>query len=183
MDVMNLSKKKLTNAQPAMENTPIEQAFTVPEASETVRNPNNGKDSCRTETVVQPEPKSLTTEERLAAMEQALNQVDKNFQQIGTFIDKMAPLIQLADKVVQQQQQPPTPPTSGGAGALEQLLPQIMQAVGGAGNSGFGDEITKKVMEAGLNQMFAGTRLLEAMQTKMLANMGAKVVEDVARIA
>lgn len=63
----------------------------------------------------------------------------------------------------------------GGLGGLMQILPALL----GSGGSGLEGEITKKIIEAGMNQMFAGTRLLEAMQTKMLANMGAKEVEKV----
>ena len=63
----------------------------------------------------------------------------------------------------------------GGLGGLMQILPAIL----GSGGNILEGEITKKIIEAGMNQMFAGTRLLEAMQTKMLANMGAKEVEKV----
>ena len=79
-----------------------------------------------------------------------------------------------------QAQAPAAGAPAQGGGMMEslgQFLPAILQMAGG-GSGGYEGEITKKVMEAGLNQMFAGTRLLEAMQTKMLANMGAKVVED-----
>lgn len=79
---------------------------------------------------------------------------------------------------IQQQQtaQPAADPSTGfNIGSLMQLLPQVLGS--GSGGNALNEEIQKKIVEAGLQQMFAGTELLKAMQTKMLANMGAEVVQ------
>lgn len=82
---------------------------------------------------------------------------------------------QRAEMMQQPQQnqaagQPPNP-----WGMLGQFLPALM---GGGGGGGVSDEITKQVIDAGIKQMFAGTRLLEAIQTKIMADMGAKAVTE-----
>ena len=50
--------------------------------------------------------------------------------------------------------------------------------MGGGGSSGVGDEITKQVIDAGIKQMFAGTRLLETIQNKIMTDMGVKAVTE-----
>jgi hypothetical protein len=64
----------------------------------------------------------------------------------------------------------------GTIGTIAQLAKEM--GIVGGGSNPLGDEITKKVIEAGLNQMTAGTRLLEAMQTQMLSKMGAQIVQQ-----
>jgi len=59
-------------------------------------------------------------------------------------------------------------------GMIAQFLPQVL----GGGSSGLSDEITKQVVDAGIKQMFAGTRLLEAIQTKIMTDMGVKAVTE-----
>jgi hypothetical protein len=63
-------------------------------------------------------------------------------------------------------------------GALGQMAPAILQAISGGGGGGLSDEIMKKVVDAGISQMFAGTKLLETIQQKILADMGAKAVTE-----
>lgn len=78
---------------------------------------------------------------------------------------------------IARTQTPDAPASQGGGmlGALAQFLPML---AGGGGSGGVSDEITKQVVDAGIKQMFAGTRLLEAIQTKIMTEMGVKAVTE-----
>lgn len=98
---------------------------------------------------------------------------------------QLGPLIQLSQQVAEQQKLAQENPQAaqgqkgGNLAGMGQVIPFLMQLMGaGGGSSALGDELTKKVIDAGLEQMFAGTALLKAMQTKMLADMGAKAIKD-----
>jgi hypothetical protein len=116
------------------------------------------------------------------SVEQKLVIAEKNFQKIGEFLTRMEPLVKLSEQVKQQQATGATAPVQASGGFdLMRILEAITKFTGGGGGSNpLGDEITKKVIEAGLSQMFAGTKLLETIQTKMMADMGAKMVTEAA---
>lgn len=115
-------------------------------------------------------------------VEQKLAIAEVNFKKIADFLEKMGPLVDLSQKIQQQQQNTPMPEASisqpgGGLGALLPLLGKLAPFFGGGGSS-LGDELTKKVLDAGLEQMFAGTQLLKAMQQKLMTEMGVKAVME-----
>jgi hypothetical protein len=112
MDVEKLSKKKSRIAQPATENTPTEPEIIQPAI---------------------PEPKPLTINERMALIEQQLSMADKNFQQIGVFIEKMAPLIDLSNKISQQQQAPASQMPKGGLDVQGLLNSPMLKEILGSG--------------------------------------------------
>jgi hypothetical protein len=152
MDVENLLKKQKNPAQPAKENVPTEQASSVPIASETAIDANNGKDRSREKTVVQPEPKPLTTQERIDRIEQQLTQANQNFQEISVFLGKMEPLIQLSEQIKQQQANPQTAPVSPAPqGGLD--IASIMQTAkelgitGGGGQNSVLEEYGRQYMD------------------------------------
>jgi hypothetical protein len=70
-------------------------------------------------------------------------------------------------------------PAKGGfdIGSIVEVLKQT-GVLGGGGGSGVSDEITKQVIDAGIKQMFAGTRLLETIQNKIMTDMGVKAVTE-----
>lgn len=68
------------------------------------------------------------------------------------------------------------PQGSANVGQLMQFLPQLLGLGGRESSNPLGDEITKKVLAAGLDQMFAGTELLKAMQKRLMTEMGVKTV-------
>ena len=115
----------------------------------------------------------------METVEARLQVADKNFQQISEFLTKMEPLIQLSQQVQQQQTSGGSvaAPVPGGAGNILGLISQFAPLLGGGSNP-LGDELTKKVLDAGLDQMFAGTQLLKAMQQKIMMEMGVKAVMD-----
>ena len=103
-------------------------------------------------------------------------QADTNFQQIGTFLTKLEPL---AKALEARQGQTPTAGVPTGGLDIMGLLPQLLPMLtGGSGGGALSDEITKSVIDAGLKQMFAGTRLLETIQNKIMTDMGVKVVTE-----
>lgn len=130
---------------------------------------------------VQEVAEPLTQDQRIQRLELMMGRVAKNFQQVEEYLVKFKPLLSVAEQFEQKQQAGDAKQPTGNAGLMAgagQILPLIMQMMGNSGANPLGDELTKKVMEAGLEQMFAGTQLLKAMQTKMLADMGAKVVKQ-----
>jgi uncharacterized coiled-coil protein SlyX len=143
--------------------------------------------------IIKPEPAEpkpetpipLTPEQRIEMLEAKLAANEKQVENaFGKLVERLTPVIQLSDKLAQAQEQAknsPQQPQQGAAGlggSIGQFLPMIMQALSGGGGSALGDELTKKVMDAGLSQMFAGTELLKALQRKMLLDMGSKQIED-----
>lgn len=141
-----MSEKKRKIVQPVKENTPTEQTFYSETVSETARDANNGKDIGQEKTVVQ---KPLTISERMNLIEQQLSQADKNFQQIGVFIEKMAPLIELSNRV-SQQQQAPVPTTPQGNTDVMSLLnsPMIKELLGsGGGQNSVLEEYGRQYMD------------------------------------
>lgn len=141
-----MSKKKALNAQTAKENTPTKQASSFQQESETAIDANNGKSRAPDETNVQPEPKPLTTSERIALIEQQLAQADKNFQQIGTFIERMEPLIKLSTQIQQQQQVAPAPQGSPDVAGLLNS-PMIKELLGGGGQNSVLEEYGRQYMD------------------------------------
>lgn len=151
MDVEKLSEKMKENAQPATEPMPTEETAKVKATAS---------------------PKALTMKQRLEQLESYTVQ---NFQRIGEFLTKLEPLTKAIEASTSQQAAPSQGGNSSvGLGSILQFLPQIL---GGGGSSNqLGDDLTKKVLDAGLDQMFAGTQLLKAIQTKMMTEMGVKAV-------
>lgn len=129
---------------------------------------------------------AASVEDRLSANNKLLSQIVEAIPNLPTATIQLLRAEaekQRAEVMAQRTQQaaPTAAQSQGTPDVMSILLPEMMKALGGAqASGGLEGEITKKVIEAGLNQMFAGTRLLEAMQTKMLANMGAKEVEKLA---
>ena len=73
-------------------------------------------------------------------MEQAQAQVEKNFENIGAFLTKLTPLLDLSAKIEERQkaaaENPQPAPAAGGLGDLGGMtafLPQLMQMFGGGG--------------------------------------------------
>lgn len=132
------------------------------------------------------ETKPPTTEQRLALIERQLTQADQNFKTISEFLTKIEPLAGLAQQLQERQNQPTTqetPATPAGLpkgfdiGSILQVLGPILGQV--QGSSPLGDELMKKVIEAGLSQMTAGTQLLGAVQKKILMDMGTKIAQNI----
>ena len=183
MDVEKLSKRKQTSAPAATEKAPIEperasaevpSAPVVPEAAAPIQIP----------------PKVLAQAKALGVdlkqivdwaqnVETRLQAADQNFLKIGSFLERMEPLVKLGEQIQQRQTQPQAPagPPAAGGFDIASLL-QMAPALLGGGSSGIGDEITKKIIDAGLDQMFAGTELLKAMQRKLMTEMGVKTVME-----
>lgn len=77
-----------------------------------------------------------------------------------------------------QRTQMPTAGAPAQGGDLISVLAQVAPMLLGGSSGGISDEITKQVIDAGIKQMFAGTRLLEAIQTKIMTDMGVKAVTE-----
>ena len=180
MDVEKLSKGKPKSVPAATEKTPITEppepaeapsAPVVPEAAAPIQIPKK----------VLEQAKALGVDlqqivDWAQSVEQKLAVAEQNFQKIGSFLERMEPLVKLGEQIQQRQTQPSTPPATGGfdIGSLLQLAPAFL----GGGSNPIGDEITKKIIDAGLDQMFAGTELLKAMQKKLMTEMGVKTVTE-----
>jgi hypothetical protein len=126
------------------------------------------------------EAKPLTVKEEIALIKHELAQADENFKTINGFLGKMEPLIKLSEQLAARQNQTPTAgePQAGSfnAGSLLQLIPQLLGS--GGGSNPIGEEITKKIVDAGLDSMFSGQRFLKAVQDKMLQNMGVEIANQ-----
>jgi hypothetical protein len=148
MDVEKLSKKQKNPAQPVKENAPTEQTSSVPIASETAIDANNGESLNQEKTIVQPKPKPLTTQERIDRIEQQLAQANDNFQEIGVFLGKMEPLITLSEQIKQQQATPQAAPANQQGGQSE-LLKEVLGAIksGGGGQSSVLEEYGRQYMD------------------------------------
>lgn len=186
-----MSKKTPKNVQPAT--TPKPEKLNKPKEVDADVKPTPATEE-DTEAVLRKEasptehegPQTETPEEQIQLTpEQRIERLEAFFSKL---VDRITPMIELSDQIRQRQQQAEQKQQEGGAkpqtgnanlmAGAGQILPLIMQMMGGGGSNPLGDELTKKVIDAGLQQMFAGTELLKAMQTKMLADMGAKAVKE-----
>lgn len=135
-------------------------------------------------------PVKLKPDQRLALLEAQMQQADQNFKQIGTFLTEMEPLLKLSKQLAERQKaaeqagvQPvgQQPQQGGGAGGLManagQFMPFLMQMLQGGGGTPIADELMKKVMNAGIEQMFMGTELMRAMQRKFMSEWGSVEVK------
>lgn len=111
------------------------------------------------------------------SMEDFKNVAMQNFEIIQKSFNELKPLIKLSKQAAQAQAAPSGQAPTGALGGLQALAPFLQMFSGGGGNA-LGDEVTKQIIQSGLNQMNAGTKLLEAIQTRIMAKVGAKAVEE-----
>jgi len=169
-----LSKKKQKNVPPVTEKAP-ENSQDNPSAPPVTTDGKQGEVQA-----AQPSPK-VTTEQRLERIEALITEHESNFRQVETAFQQLTPLIQLSQQIAEKQKQaaenPQAAQARGGIAVADLLGIAKELGLGGGGNP-LGDKLTEQVVEAGLKQMFAGTRLLETMQDKFLSEWGAKTVKD-----
>ena len=204
MDVEKLSKKPLKNAPVVTENTPIEQASSKKEISLDT----GGEISAATpEQTSSPIPFQLippfkisakakgmaktvgidlsSVEEMAPRMNDWAGSVEKRLDFIISAIPQLPiETIKLLKAEAEKQRSEMTQKAPMGAAApaqggdLMSMIAQVAPMLLGGGSSGLSEEITKQVVDAGIKQMFAGTRLLEAIQTKIMTDMGVKAVTE-----
>ena len=155
---------------------PIKQASTVTEASETARQPTNGKTQLPGETVVQPKP--LTTQERLDYIEKQFVEIDKNFQQIGAFLGKMEPLVKFSDQLAQQQATGATAPAQGASPNILSLLAQFAPMLTGGG--GQDSEMAALGKDALRSQINMSKAITDAVISKITGKAVVEAAEAVA---
>jgi hypothetical protein len=97
-------------------------------------------------------------------------------KEIISFLTKQGASVQVAPVA-----SPSAPSGSSGMGSLLSMAPDLIkQFLGtGSGNTTLGDELTRKVIDAGLEQMTMGTQLLKTIQSKMMSELGSKAVAEV----
>lgn len=115
------------------------------------------------------ETKPLTVEDKVNLLIEAQKISDQNFKTISEFMTKIEPLVGVAQQIQEQKQmqeanpQPQKAPGPLGGVDLGGVLSVLGPILGQANASNpIGDELMKKVLEAGLSQMTAGTQLLDA---------------------
>lgn len=194
-----MSKKPLTNAQPAKEPTPTEKPVDqkLPETSAEDLQTSSPepfqlippfKISGKTKGMAKAAGIDLDSIEAMAprmnewasSVEQRLNVIINAIPQLPLETIKLlrAEAEKQRSEIMQKTPAAAEAPAAGNANimsAIAQFLPMI---TGGGAGGGVSDEITKQVIDAGIKQMFAGTRLLEAIQTKIMADMGVKAVTE-----
>ncbi len=115
--------------------------------------------------------------------------VEERFKQIETTLPetikkKMTESIQEAQQKQVQAMQAAPPPADPGAGAEAgdiATFGRVIEKALGGGSNPMQEEMMKKVWDAGLDSMFAGTTLIKTINQKILSNMGAKIIEDASK--
>lgn len=115
-------------------------------------------------------------------VEARFSEIEKWSQDVSKLVSDLQPLVTVSQQIAQQQTaQPPseTKPNSGGiASVLNSPLLQLLPSLLGNQSNPLTEALQQKIIESGLKQMTAGTTLLEAMQRKILSDMGAKIATE-----
>lgn len=156
-------RKPKENVQPATEPTPTEQITETP--------------AVEPSPAAAPSPLKLTIQERLDYIEKQFIEIDKNFQQIGTFLGKMEPLIKLSDQLAQQQASPTAANPSGAPNILSLLAQFAPMLTGGGGQDSEMAALGKDALRSQINMSKAIT---DAVISKITGKAVIEVSEAVA---